>query len=54
MPQGPELLIIAAVIVLMFGAAKLPKFARSLGQAQREFKEGLSEAPDPTRDPSAP
>jgi len=41
MPQGPELLIILFVIVLLFGGAKLPKLARSLGQAQQEFKQGL-------------
>lgn len=44
MPQGPELLIILFVIVLLFGAAKLPKLARSLGQAQREFKQGLRDS----------
>jgi sec-independent protein translocase protein TatA len=43
MPQGPELLIILFVIVLLFGGAKLPKLARSLGRAQTEFKQGLSE-----------
>lgn len=41
MPQGPELLIILFVVVLLFGGAKLPKLARSLGQAQNEFKQGL-------------
>ncbi|HEU5084708.1 MAG TPA: twin-arginine translocase TatA/TatE family subunit [Acidimicrobiales bacterium] len=41
MPQGPELLIILLVVVLLFGGAKLPKLARSLGQAQNEFKQGL-------------
>lgn len=41
MPQGPELLIILLVVVVLFGSAKLPKFARSLGQAQNEFKQGL-------------
>jgi sec-independent protein translocase protein TatA len=40
---APELLIILAVILLLFGGAKLPKLARSLGQAQKEFKEGLRE-----------
>ena len=39
----PELLIILAVIVLFFGGAKLPKLARSLGEAQKEFKEGINE-----------
>lgn len=43
MPQGPELIIILVVILLLFGGAKLPKLARSLGQAQNEFKQGLKE-----------
>jgi sec-independent protein translocase protein TatA len=37
---APELLIILVVILLLFGGAKLPKLARSLGEAQREFKKG--------------
>lgn len=37
---APELLIILLVILLLFGGAKLPKLARSLGEAQREFKKG--------------
>ncbi len=43
MPQGPELLIVLFVIILLFGGAKLPKLARSLGRAQTEFKQGLTE-----------
>jgi sec-independent protein translocase protein TatA len=39
-----ELLIILAIILLIFGGAKLPKLARSLGQAQKEFKEGATDA----------
>ena len=38
-----ELLIILVVILVLFGGAKLPKLARSLGQAQGEFKKGISE-----------
>lgn len=38
-----ELLIILLIILLVFGGAKLPKLARSLGQAQKEFKEGVNE-----------
>jgi sec-independent protein translocase protein TatA len=34
----PHLLIILAVILLLFGAAKLPALARSLGQSARVFK----------------
>ena len=45
-PQGPELIIILVVILLLFGGAKLPKLARSLGQAQNEFKQGLKEGSD--------
>ena len=42
---GPtELLIIAAVIFLLFGATRLPQLAKSLGQSKRAFKEGLEEA----------
>ena len=41
--QTNELLIVLALAVLIFGGAKLPKLARSLGQAQNEFKQGLKE-----------
>lgn len=41
---APELLIILVIILLIFGGAKLPKLARSLGQAQREFRHGSVEA----------
>lgn len=39
-PAGPELLIILLVLVLLFGANKIPKLARSTGQAMGEFKKG--------------
>lgn len=48
MPQGPELIIILIVILLLFGGAKLPKLARSLGQAQNEFKRGLKDGSETT------
>jgi sec-independent protein translocase protein TatA len=38
-----ELLIILAVVLVLFGSSKLPKLARSMGQAQSEFKKGLRE-----------
>jgi sec-independent protein translocase protein TatA len=34
----PEILIIALVVVLLFGSSKLPQAARSLGQSARVFK----------------
>lgn len=42
-PGGPELLIILVIVLLLFGGAKLPKLARSLGEASNEFKSGLAE-----------
>ena len=40
---APELLIILVVILVLFGGAKLPKLARSLGQAKNEFEAGTKE-----------
>jgi sec-independent protein translocase protein TatA len=42
----PELLIILVIVLLVFGGSKLPKLARSLGQAQNEFKKGVDEDGD--------
>ena len=39
----PELLVIAVVIFLLFGATRLPQLAKALGQSKRAFKEGLDE-----------
>ncbi len=38
MPQGAEWFIILAIVILVFGAAKLPDLARSTGQALKIFK----------------
>ncbi|MCZ7535976.1 MAG: twin-arginine translocase TatA/TatE family subunit [Acidimicrobiia bacterium] len=40
---APELGIILLIVLVIFGGSKLPKLARSLGQAQKEFKQGLAE-----------
>jgi sec-independent protein translocase protein TatA len=40
---APELLIMLLVILLLFGGAKLPHLARSLGQAQNEFRKGTKQ-----------
>ena len=39
-----ELLVIVLVILVLFGGAAIPKFARSLGQAKKEFAKGMKEA----------
>jgi sec-independent protein translocase protein TatA len=49
---GGELLIVLAVVLVLFGGAKLPKLARSLGQAQGEFKKGLNEETSQPKDES--
>ena len=43
LPGGPELLIVLFVLVLLFGANKIPKLARSTGQAMGEFRRGREE-----------
>lgn len=40
---APEILLVFLVLLLMFGASRLPKLARSMGQAGKEFKSGLKE-----------
>ncbi|NUC71655.1 twin-arginine translocase TatA/TatE family subunit [Haloterrigena sp. SYSU A558-1] len=40
MPGGPEMLIILLVAVLLFGAQKIPKLARSVGESMGEFQKG--------------
>lgn len=45
----PEILIILAVVLLLFGSTRLPALARSLGQASSEFKAGSRDKdPAPT------
>ncbi|MEZ5321734.1 MAG: twin-arginine translocase TatA/TatE family subunit [Microthrixaceae bacterium] len=48
MPDGIEWVVVGLLVLLLFGGAKLPQLARSLGSAQREFKAGLKDgAADP-------
>ena len=51
MNLGPtELLILFAIVLLLFGATKLPKLARSLGESAKEFK-SATDAVDSVNDP---
>ncbi len=41
--RGQELLIILLIVLLIFGARKLPDLARSLGSSAKEFRKGIEE-----------
>lgn len=43
---APELIIIALVVLLLFGATRLPKLGKSMGQSISGFKKGLREGDD--------
>jgi sec-independent protein translocase protein TatA len=44
---GPELLIVLAIVLVLFGSSRLPHLARSLGSAKSEFERGLRDDTDP-------
>jgi len=41
--EGPEVIVVLVVILVLFGGSRIPKLAKNLGQAQKEFKKGLAE-----------
>ena len=45
----PEILIILAIILLLFGATRLPKLAGAMGKALREFRKEATSAGQPSR-----
>jgi sec-independent protein translocase protein TatA len=42
----PELALILAILLLLFGGRKLPELARSLGSSMRELRKGMSDGTD--------
>ena len=52
----PEILLILLIVLLLFGAKRLPDLARSLGKSLREFKKGREEgeSSDEKKPPSTP
>ena len=50
MPGGWEMVVIAIVILLLFGAKKLPELAKGLGQGIREFKGAVDGVKDEIND----
>jgi sec-independent protein translocase protein TatA len=43
MPSMPELLIILAIVVLLFGAKKIPDLAKGIGRGIKDFKQAVKE-----------
>jgi sec-independent protein translocase protein TatA len=52
--EGPELIIVVVLVLLVFGGSQLPKLAKNLGQAQNEFKKGLDAGKDKSEAAAAP
>ncbi len=52
----PELLLILAIVVILFGAGKLPQLGKGLGEGIRNFKSAMKEGEHPPKedDPSKP
>ncbi len=46
-----EIIVIAGVALVLFGSTALPKFARSLGQAKKEFEKGIHEGAEEAKKP---
>ena len=46
---GPEAIIILVIVLVLFGGSQIPKLAKNLGRAQREFKDGIDEASKPQK-----
>ena len=53
MSFGPEWFVVLGVIVLLFGAKKLPELARSLGRSTSEFKQGMKDGADSADEPTS-
>ena len=46
MPSMPELLIVLAIVVLLFGAKKIPDLAKGMGKGIKDFKKAIKEDED--------
>ena len=48
--QGWEIIVVLVIILLLFGARKLPDLARSIGASAKEFRKGLDQGVDENSD----
>jgi len=49
----PEIGLILVIVLVLFGGSQLPKLAKNLGKAQKEFKDGLSAGQAEAKSPDA-
>lgn len=52
--RTPELLLILLIVVILFGASKLPQIGAGLGQSIRGFKKAMSGEDDDEKKPASP
>jgi len=53
-PSGPDLIILLVIVLVLFGAKRLPELARGLGQSVNEFKKAKDEFDKEVAKPSTP
>ena len=51
---APELIILIVLVLLLFGGSQLPKLAKNLGKAQKEFRDGITEGQGQATRPKDP
>ena len=50
MPSMPELLIVLAIVVLLFGAKKIPDLAKGMGRGIKDFKKAIKDDDEDTKE----
>lgn len=53
MIEGPDLIVVLLIVLVLFGGAKVPQLARSLGEAKREFDKGVLHRDEPSESASS-
>lgn len=54
MPGATELVVVLVIVVLLFGASKIPALGRSVGEGLTNFKKALKNPEEPPQDPRPP
>jgi len=49
---APELILILLIVIIVFGAGRLPEIGSALGRSIRDFKKGLQDEPEPPKPPA--